>query len=68
MGTLENRFGTMAVQNGFVTLDQLKEGLSLQVEENIAGEPHRLIGTILMDLGYISEDQIATVLLSLHTE
>ena len=68
MGILENRFGTQAVRNGFVTIDQLKEGLNLQVEEDIAGKPHRLIGTILLELGHIDKDQLAKVLLSLHTE
>ena len=67
-GALENRFGTLAVNSGFVTVDQLKEGLNLQVEEDIAGKPHSFIGTILMDMGYIDKEQLAKVLLALHTE
>lgn len=68
MGLLEERFGTLAVKNGFLTIEQLKEGLNRQVEENIAGEPHRVIGAILMDLDYLDENQIAKILLSLQNE
>jgi hypothetical protein len=35
----EVRFGHIAVQEGFTTLDQLLAALKAQVEDDIAGEP-----------------------------
>jgi hypothetical protein len=39
----EVRFGHIAVQEGFITLDQLLAALKAQVEDDLAGEPHRLL-------------------------
>ena len=68
MSLLENRFRTVAVSTGAVTLDQLQEGLHVQVAEDVAGKPHRLIGTILQDLGYLDEAQVARVLVTLRND
>ena len=44
------RFGFMAVEMGFITLDQIIEAMKIQVKEDLANQKHRLIGQILVDL------------------
>ncbi len=56
------RFGNIAVHMGFVTAEQLKEAVVLQVEDDIFERPHRLIGEILLENGWITDEQIDTVL------
>ncbi len=47
---------------GFVTVKQLKEAVVLQVEDNIFNRPHRIIGDILLENGWITDEQIDIVL------
>ena len=56
------RFGTLAVEKGFITVDQLTDALNIQARENIEGKNHRLIGSILVDQGYMTESQINEIL------
>ena len=58
----KNRFGTIAVDKGFITPEQLMEALSIQAQENIQEGTHRLIGQILLDQGLLTESQIDDVL------
>ena len=64
MGTegFEKRFGTIAVEQGFVTSDQVSEALKLQLEENLEKNAHRFLGKILVDLGYLQPPQLKQVL------
>lgn len=62
----DKRFGVIAVEKGFITNDQLFEALRTQVEENLAGKPHRLIGHILIHLGYLTGEQAEEVLLEMR--
>ena len=63
----EKRFGTIAVEKGFITIDQLMDALEVQVREDLVGEKHRLIGRILYDLGYLSLPRIEQVLGSMDS-
>jgi hypothetical protein len=56
------RFGTIAIEKGFLTKAQLIEALEIQAEENVNHGAHRLIGQILLEKGYITEGQIEEVL------
>ena len=56
------QFGQVAVDMGFITAMQLKEALVEQVEDDLSSEPHRFIGRILSDHGWITGEQIGTVL------
>ncbi len=56
------RFGNIAVHMGFVTAKQLTEAVVLQVEDDIYNKPHRLIGEILLENGWITDEQIDSVL------
>jgi hypothetical protein len=58
----ELRFGTVALEKGFITKDQLVEALIIQIDDNIDRKKHRVIGTILFELGYITHQQIDQVL------
>ncbi len=68
MSLLEKRFGMVAIESGFITKDQLQKALIRQVNENVEGNSHKLIGNILTDLGYINNDQTNKVLLSLKRD
>jgi len=59
---LKNRFGTIAVDKGFIGSEQLVEALTIQAQENVEQGTHRLIGQILLDEGLLTESQIDEVL------
>ena len=59
------RFGQTAVEMGFITEVQLKEGIWLQVAEDLTGQKHRLLGSILFDKGWMTTDQVETVMNSI---
>jgi hypothetical protein len=62
----DKRFGVVAVDKGFINNEQLFEALRAQVEENLSGKPHRLIGHILIALGYLTHEQAEQVLLEMR--
>lgn len=55
------RFGQTAVEMGFITESQLKEALCCQIEENLSDQGHRLLGTILFDMDWMTAVQIEKV-------
>ena len=59
---LERRFGIVAVEKGFVSPEQIRKALEIQVTENVEKKKHRFIGTILVDEGYMNHSQISEVL------
>lgn len=61
------RFGQIAVELGFITIKQLKEGLIEQINDDIAHRPHRLLSEILFEKGWITNRQILEVLYELST-
>lgn len=61
MKNLQKRFGSIAVEMGFITTEQLVEALETQARENIQSGRHRLIGRILVDKGYLTESQLDQV-------
>ena len=63
---LEKRFGTIAVEKGFTTKEQVLEAMKVQVSEDLDGKDHRRIGSILYSLGYITISQINEVLESMQ--
>jgi hypothetical protein len=64
-GMLDKRFGAVAIDMGFVSLEQLFEAMKIQIKENTGGVEHRLIGQILWEKGYMSTEQINDVLKSM---
>ena len=57
-----SRFGTIAVEYGFINRDQLKQALDEQVEDDLSGRPHRVIGAICFTHGWMTPEQIEVVL------
>ncbi len=60
------RFGKITVDMGFITVKQLKEAIAEQVEDDLADKPHRPIGKILLENGWITKEQIDIVLKKLE--
>ena len=56
------RFGNMAVEKGFISGEQLKNAILEQVEDDLTGRPHRMIGMILFDKNIMTTQQIDIVL------
>ena len=56
------RFGFIAVQAGFIIEDQLVEAIRLQAELDTNGAGHKLIGEILVELGYMESSEVDEVL------
>jgi hypothetical protein len=52
------RFGTIAINKGYITKDQLIRALTIQAQENIEKGTHRLLGQILLSEGYLSPEQV----------
>lgn len=57
-----HRFGTIAVRKGFVSKDQIKEAFMEQLDDDLNGREHRLIGTILFEKDWITWAQVDMVL------
>jgi hypothetical protein len=62
----DKRFGVIAVEKQFIHKEHLFEALKLQVEEDLSGGPHSLIGRILIRLGYLTLEQAEEVLLAMR--
>lgn len=56
------RFASIAVERGFISAEQAKSALAQQMDEDLANKPHRVIGAILMDNGWITAERIDSVL------
>ena len=62
------RFGKIAVDMGFITPEQLKLALSEQIDDDLCGNPHRVIGSIFFDRGWMTYQEIEKVLKELFIE
>jgi len=62
------RFGKIAVDMGFITPDQLKLALSAQVDDNLSGNTHKVIGSIFFEKGWMTYQEIEKVLKVLFKE
>jgi hypothetical protein len=60
------RFGAVAVHRKYATADQVKAAIMEQLDDDINGREHRLLGSILYDKGWITDDQIEAVLLEIR--
>ncbi len=55
-------FGEIALERKYVTPEQLYEALTQQVRAKVDGRAEKLLGQVLLELGYMTEDQIRQVL------
>jgi hypothetical protein len=58
----------MAIFRGYVTLRQVQQALAEQVEDNVQGRPHRLLGKLLREKGWITEEQEESILKDMSGE
>jgi hypothetical protein len=58
----KKRFGALAIEKGFVDLDQVIEAIIIQARENVERKIWTPIGEILLKLGYMTTPQIKEVL------
>lgn len=56
------RFGELAVAKGYIRQDQLETGLRRQEELRRAGAAADPIGCILVELGFMTPDEVVSVL------
>ncbi len=61
-------FGKIAVDLGFITEEQLEKATTQQAEEGLFNNNHRLIGNILSQHGWITDDQIDIVVYELFEQ
>ena len=66
--SLDKRFATLAMEKGFINLDQFTEAMRIQATEDIAGVKHRRIGEILLEMEHISMSEVSEVLTALEVE
>ncbi len=58
-------FGGVAIQQGFITPDQLIEALKVQAEGHLDGGSRRRIGEILQEQGAMTYSQVGQVIMGL---
>jgi len=56
------RFGSIAVYRKYVTLGQVQRALAKQIEDNVNGRRHRLLGDILLENNWITDEQVKSIL------
>ncbi len=59
---MEKRFGTIAIEKGFINKTQLQEALKQQCAENITTGTHRKLGQILVEMKVMTHAQVKDVL------
>ena len=64
----EMRFGIIAVDKGFVTVEQVINALEIQVKEDLSSGKHQKIGMILLEQGDMTIIQVDEVLRELEKE
>lgn len=57
-----HRFGTLAVEMGFVTIEQVLGVIFEQVMDNHYRKKHKKIGRLMIDKGLMSREQVEAVL------
>ncbi|MBI4601545.1 MAG: hypothetical protein HY721_06250 [Planctomycetes bacterium] len=66
MGSDRRLFGEVAFEKGYITSEQLYEGLAVQAKAEVLHKPYKFLGQILMELGYLTEKQVLEILSELH--
>jgi hypothetical protein len=56
------RFGTIAIEKGYITDKDVIEALEIQNQEKLEKKKHRLLGQILVNKGCITEEQVIEIL------
>ena len=62
---MDKRFGEVAMEKGFIDLEQLTASLKIQEAEELEQGKHRIIGAILVEYGFMSISQVEEVIHSM---
>ena len=55
------RFGAIAIEKGYISIEELIEALAIQVKDEIERGSHRLLGSILFEKDLITGDELQDV-------
>ena len=61
-GTPRELFGQIALRKGFIDSEQLDAALTGQKQRAAMGEKHKLLGLIMLELGFLSNAQLIEIL------
>ncbi len=61
MNEYSSKFCQIVVDRGFISDKHLKEALNEQIEDKLANRPHRFIGRMLFEDGWIGDEHINIV-------
>ena len=61
-GSYCSRFGMIAIKLGYIIRQQLMQALEEQVDDDLNGRPHRVVGAICFDHGWMTPGEIDKVL------
>ena len=56
------RFGTIAIEKGFITKDQFIDAMAMQIENDLEGSGHWILGSLLSRMDYMTPEQINEVI------
>ncbi len=56
------RFGSVAISEGFLTMEQFINAMKTQVKEEVERGEHTLIGEILVEMGVVDRPKVEKVL------
>ena len=56
------RFGAIAVDKGYISIEELIEALAIQVKDETEHGSHRLLGSILFEQDIITADELQDVI------
>jgi hypothetical protein len=56
------KFGIIALSFNYLTAEQLAHALKVQEQEDLAGKPHRWLGLICLELGYLKSEHVGIIL------
>jgi tRNA(Glu) U13 pseudouridine synthase TruD len=56
------RFGSIAYHREYVSKEQIQQAIAEQVEDNLSKRPHRLLGSILREKGWLTKEQEKSIL------
>ncbi|MFH2091985.1 MAG: hypothetical protein ABIJ31_06445 [Pseudomonadota bacterium] len=58
----KKRFGTIAIEMGYITQEDVMDALKTQLDEDLKDGKHRVIGVILYEKGILDAVQIKNIL------
>jgi hypothetical protein len=62
------RSGQIAVKLGFISGEQLKQAINIQIDDDLSNRHHRFLGEILLNQGWITHEQLDILLDELFKE